>query len=147
MGGKESQRYESFSKQTRLVCCMKGQVSKALRWCQGIVLVLHLAYFHRWAGGNKQGCIFSSEAVLLHCSATCFEELLTVCVWPGCRLWPWTFVLLTIRTWFGSTCAALIITGVMEWREQSSLSCDEAYLEAQRWIEVSKMLFKKLKYQ
>ncbi|XP_040004598.1 LIM domain only protein 7 isoform X2 [Xiphias gladius] len=24
---------------------------------------------------------------------------------------------------------------VMEWREQSSVSCDEAYLEAQRWIE------------
>uniref|UniRef100_A0A3B4ZS61 Calponin-homology (CH) domain-containing protein n=1 Tax=Stegastes partitus TaxID=144197 RepID=A0A3B4ZS61_9TELE len=26
----------------------------------------------------------------------------------------------------------------MEWREQSPVSCDEAYLEAQRWIEVSK---------
>uniref|UniRef100_A0A3P8S0C1 Uncharacterized protein n=1 Tax=Amphiprion percula TaxID=161767 RepID=A0A3P8S0C1_AMPPE len=25
----------------------------------------------------------------------------------------------------------------MEWREQSSVSCDEAYLEAQRWIEVN----------
>lgn len=25
----------------------------------------------------------------------------------------------------------------MEWREQSAVSCDEAYLEAQRWIEVS----------
>uniref|UniRef100_A0AAQ6IHM2 Calponin-homology (CH) domain-containing protein n=1 Tax=Anabas testudineus TaxID=64144 RepID=A0AAQ6IHM2_ANATE len=25
----------------------------------------------------------------------------------------------------------------MEWREQSPVSCDEAYLEAQRWIEVS----------
>ncbi|KAI9530082.1 hypothetical protein NQZ68_004099 [Dissostichus eleginoides] len=23
----------------------------------------------------------------------------------------------------------------MEWREQSEVSCDEAYLEAQRWIE------------
>lgn len=26
----------------------------------------------------------------------------------------------------------------MEWREQSAVSCEEAYLEAQRWIEVSK---------
>lgn len=26
---------------------------------------------------------------------------------------------------------------VMEWREQSAVGCDEAYLEAQRWIEVS----------
>lgn len=25
----------------------------------------------------------------------------------------------------------------MEWREQSAVSCDEAYLEARRWIEVS----------
>uniref|UniRef100_A0A672HJ66 Calponin-homology (CH) domain-containing protein n=1 Tax=Salarias fasciatus TaxID=181472 RepID=A0A672HJ66_SALFA len=25
----------------------------------------------------------------------------------------------------------------MEWREQSAVSCDQAYLEAQRWIEVS----------
>ena len=24
----------------------------------------------------------------------------------------------------------------MEWREQSAVSCEEAYLEAQRWIEV-----------
>lgn len=28
----------------------------------------------------------------------------------------------------------------MEWREQSAVSCEEAYLEAQRWIEVSKTL-------
>lgn len=102
MSGKESKRYDSTSKQTRQVCRMKGQVSKVPRWCKGIVLVLHLAYFHRWAGGNKQGCIFSSEAVLLHCSPSCFEELLTVCVWPGCRLWLWSFVLLTIPNWFGS---------------------------------------------
>lgn len=26
---------------------------------------------------------------------------------------------------------------MMEWREQSAVSCDEAYLEARRWIEVS----------
>ncbi|XP_029700553.1 LIM domain only protein 7 isoform X7 [Takifugu rubripes] len=33
-------------------------------------------------------------------------------------------------------------TGVMEWREQSSLGCAEAYLEAQRWIEaVTKKTF------
>lgn len=25
----------------------------------------------------------------------------------------------------------------MEWREQSAVSCDEAYVEARRWIEVS----------
>lgn len=25
----------------------------------------------------------------------------------------------------------------MEWREQSAVTCDEAYVEAQRWIEVS----------
>ena len=26
---------------------------------------------------------------------------------------------------------------VMEWRQQSTVSCDEAFSEAQRWIEVS----------
>lgn len=32
--------------------------------------------------------------------------------------------------------------GVMEWREQSSVSSEEAYVEAQRWIEVGENGFK-----
>lgn len=72
-------------------------------------------------------CIFPNEAVL-HCLTSCFDKLLTALTVLSCG---------PFGTDFGSVCAVLVKTGVMEWREQSSLSCAEAYLEAQRWIEVS----------
>lgn len=44
----------------------------------------------------------------------------------------------TLGTDLARSCSSDSSVRVMEWREQSAVSCDEAYLEAQRWIEVSK---------
>lgn len=44
----------------------------------------------------------------------------------------------TLGTDLARWCSSDSSVRVMEWREQSAVSCEEAYLEAQRWIEVSK---------
>lgn len=65
-------------------------------------------------------------------------ELAHVCVTGLCFGVCLFFTRGTLGTDLARWCSSDSSVRVMEWREQSAVSCEEAYLEAQRWIEVSK---------
>lgn len=84
--------------------------------------------------------ITSSPALLLTAWRALSAFIVSACLnWPSLMsLGFW--IRATIGTDSARRCSSDSNVCVMEWREQSAVSCDEAYLEAQRWIEVSKTL-------